>query len=318
MNILVTGGAGFIGSHLCERLLLLEHKVICLDNFNNFYSPVTKHNNLSFCIKHPAFHLVEGDIRDDQAVLKCFQYGRIDLVIHLAAMAGVRPSMENPDLYRDVNVNGTSQLLQICQEQKPSKFILASSSSVYGNREGGVFKESDPVEHQVSPYAETKKACEDLCREWCDQTNIPVTVLRFFTCYGPRQRPDLAIHKFTRLMYDNKPITVYGDGSSGRDYTYIDDTVEGIILAMNHTDPNQSYNIYNLGEAQTIKLLDMISELEKASGRKAILEWLPKQPGDVSYTCADLAKSNKVLGYNPKFSFAEGIRRFIAWFEQQE
>jgi UDP-glucuronate 4-epimerase len=315
MNLLVTGGAGFIGSHLCERLIASGNSVVCLDNFNDFYSPLVKRNNLSQIINHPKFTLIEGDIRDDISLQQAFHGNNIDTVIHLAAMAGVRPSMEKPELYKDVNVNGTLSLLQNCAKHEITKLIVASSSSVYGNRQGGIFKESDDVSHPISPYAETKKACEELCRKWQPILDIPVLVLRFFTCYGPRQRPDLAIHKFTKLLYEGKPIPFFGDGSTSRDYTYVEDTIDGIIKAIAYNDLQTGFDIFNLGESKTIKLIEMIQELEHASEKKAILDWQPLQVGDVSYTCADISKSKEVLGYNPVWKFPDGIRKFITWFE---
>ncbi|MFO7659980.1 MAG: GDP-mannose 4,6-dehydratase [Candidatus Cloacimonadaceae bacterium] len=314
MNILVTGGAGFIGSHLCERLLSLGHKVVCLDNFNPFYDPEIKWRNLSEIISHPAFKLIEGDIRNLSEIVKCFAGNDIELVIHLAAMAGVRPSMEDPELYADVNIIGLLKLLQLCQVHPIRKFIFASSSSVYGDKKSGAFKEADLDAEPISPYAATKKEGEAICFLWQRVLKIPFVILRFFTCYGPRQRPDLAIHKFTRLLYNNKSIPVYGDGTTSRDYTYIDDTIDGIIKAIDYQGEAHSFEIFNLGESQTIMLKEMIAELEKASGRTAIIDPQPLQPGDVLYTCADITKSRNLLGYNPHFSFQEGIRRFIDWF----
>ena len=317
MNILVTGGAGFIGSHLSERLLSLGHNVFCLDNFHPFYDPEIKRRNLSEVLSHPAFQLIEGDIRNLPDIVKCFAGNDIGLVIHLAAMAGVRPSMENPELYADVNIIGLLNLLQVCQTHPIRKFIFASSSSVYGDKRGGVFQESDVMDEPISPYALTKKAGEAICFLWQRVLKIPFVVLRFFTCYGPRQRPDLAIHKFTRLLCENKPVPVYGDGTTSRDYTYIDDTIDGIIQAIDYKDKPAGFEIFNLGESQTIMLKDMITELEKASGRTADIDRQPLQPGDVLYTCADISKSQNLLGYNPQFSFQEGIRRFIEWFNKQ-
>lgn len=316
MNILVTGGAGFIGSHLCEKLLALGHKVVCLDNFYPFYDPEIKKNNLINIFYKPSFTLIEGDIRSISDLKSCFAGNGIEVVIHLAAMAGVRPSLENPELYADVNILGLLNLLQVCQVHPIKKFIFASSSSVYGERASGAFKEEDIDSEPVSPYAATKKEGEAICYLWQRVLGIPFIILRFFTCYGPRQRPDLAIHKFTQLMYSGKPLPVFGDGNTSRDYTYIDDTIDGIIQALDYQDVENGLEIFNLGESKTIKLMDMISELEKASGRTANIDWQPLQPGDVTYTCADISKSREKLGYNPKVSFTEGIRRFIDWYNK--
>jgi UDP-glucuronate 4-epimerase len=315
MNILVTGGAGFIGSHLCERLIAEGCKVVCLDNFNPFYSPEVKRQNLSAIITHPSFSLVVGDIRNPNDLDKCFNGKNIDLVIHLAAMAGVRPSIENPLLYADVNITGTLQVLLACKRHNIRKLLFASSSSVYGNKEGGSFKETDSVDKPISPYAATKRAGELICFNQSRLMDISVVCLRFFTVFGPRQRPDLAIHKFTRLLYEEKSIPVYGDGSTSRDYTYIDDTIGGIQKAVDYVNTHTGFEIFNLGESQTVKLADMITELEKASGSKAIMDIQPLQPGDVNYTCADIEKSRKILGYNPVWSFEKGIRSFIDWYE---
>ncbi len=316
MNILVTGGAGFIGSHLCERLIKDKHRVICLDNFNPFYDPETKHENISSLIGNPDFTLIEGDIRYQSDLDNCFTDSRIDLVIHMAAMAGVRPSIEYPVLYADVNIIGTLQVLEACQRHKITKLIFASSSSVYGDKDGGAFKETDNVDKPISPYAATKRAAELLCYNMHSLNGLAVVCLRFFTVYGPRQRPDLAIHKFAQLIYNKKPIPVFGDGTSGRDYTYIDDIIDGVVKAMDYIQNHDCFEIFNLGESKTIKLLDMIKTLETISGRTAILDWQPRQVGDVNYTCADILKSKQILGYNPTFSFEQGIKNFISWFEQ--
>ncbi|HOV16343.1 MAG TPA: SDR family NAD(P)-dependent oxidoreductase [Candidatus Cloacimonadota bacterium] len=318
MDILVTGGAGFIGSHLCKRLIDEGHRVVCLDNFFPFYNPAVKRNNISALIKNPAFRLVEGDIRNPVYLDRCFTDGKIEAVIHLAAMAGVRPSLNHPELYFDVNVMGTLQVLRACQKHQVKALLVASSSSVYGDRNEGAFKEDDKLEKPASPYAASKQAVEVLCELWQSFLQIPLFCLRFFTVYGPRQRPDLAIHKFTRLLYEEKPLPVYGDGTTGRDYTYVDDTVEGIIKAMDYALMHNAFEIFNLGESRPINLWGLINELEKASGKKAKIEALPRQEGDITYTCADLTKSKILLGYNPSTPFEEGIRRFIAWFESND
>jgi UDP-glucuronate 4-epimerase len=315
MSILVTGGAGFIGSHLCERLVAAGERVVCLDNFHPFYDPQIKRYNLDSIISNPLFRLVEGDIRNPEDLDRSFAGEAIDLVIHLAAMAGVRPSIANPLLYADVNISGTLQVLLSCGRHKVTKLIFASSSSVYGDKQGGSFAEGGDVDHPVSPYAASKRAGELVCYNQSRLLDMSVVCLRFFTVFGPRQRPDLAIHKFTRLLYDGKPIPVYGDGSTSRDYTYIDDTVNGVLKAIDYIHSYDGFEVFNLGESQAIKLSDMITMIEQASGKKAVIDRQPLQSGDVGYTCADITKSREVLGYNPVWSFERGIRRFIDWFE---
>lgn len=315
-KILVTGGAGFIGSHLCERLLKEGHQVICLDNFQPYYSPEIKEQNIAMMISNQDFSLVRGDIRREADLDFCLMNAEVDMIVHLAAMAGVRPSIEDPELYTDVNITGTMQVLQACLRHDIRKLLFASSSSVYGNREGGAFSETDNVDYPISPYAATKKAGELLCHTYHHLFGMSVACLRFFTVYGPRQRPDLAIHKFTDLIYHNKPITLYGDGESSRDYTFVDDIIGGIVQSLEYVNANQCYEIFNLGESQTIRLHAMISMIEKVSGKKAEIIWQPMQAGDVLYTCADISKSRNVLGYNPGYDFQTGITRFIEWFEQ--
>jgi UDP-glucuronate 4-epimerase len=315
VDILVTGGAGFIGSHLCERLVAEGHRVVCLDNFYPFYSPAIKRSNLSALQHNSNFKLVHGDVRNSHYLDRCFKNHSIELVVHLAAMAGVRPSLRDPELYADVNIMGTLEVLRACQRHEVKRMILASSSSVYGDKKSGVFKETDDLGQPASPYAASKKAAEILCQLWQSILGIPIICLRFFTVYGPRQRPDLAIHKFTRLLYEGKPLPVFGDGTTGRDYTYIEDTLDGILKAMAYAETHDVFEVFNLGESRTIRLRDMIKELEKASGKKAKIEGLPLQEGDVTHTCADLEKSRTLLGYNPSVPFEEGIRRFIDWYE---
>lgn len=314
-TVLITGGAGFIGSHLSERLLSEGRRVICLDNFDTFYDPRIKRENLSLSLKDDRFTLIEGDIRDLALLMRIFGRRKIDAVVHIAARAGVRPSIKEPILYYDVNVHGTMNLLEMAKEYPVKKFIFASSSSVYGENKKIPFSEEDNVDNPISPYAATKKAGELICYTYHHLYQIPVTCLRFFTVYGPRQRPDLAIHKFTRLIYEGKAVPVYGDGSSKRDYTYIDDIIDGVAASLR---TELSYEIINLGESKTIGLLEMVSLLEERLQKKASIEWLPVQPGDVPITCANIAKARKLLGYNPRTDIVEGIGRFVEWFIEKE
>jgi len=311
MKILVTGGAGFIGSHLCEALLARGEQVVALDNFDPFYDPQVKRANLAGCLASPLFTLVEGDIRDIEKVGEVFADGDFDIIVHLAAKAGVRPSMEDPLAYQDVNVRGTMVLLEAARQFEVKKFIFASSSSVYGNNQKVPFSESDCVDFPISPYAATKKACELLCYTYSYLFGIDLTCLRFFTVYGPRQRPDLAIHKFTQLIEAGRPIPVFGDGSSRRDYTYIDDIIQGVLAAM---DRCQGYRIYNLGHSQPIALADLIAQIEEVLGKKAKIDRQPAQPGDVDCTYADVSRARAELGYEPKVRLEEGLERFVAWF----
>jgi UDP-glucuronate 4-epimerase len=312
-NILVTGAAGFVGSHLCERLLASGHRVIGIDNFDDFYDPVTKRDNIAGCLSNPKFTLQEGDIRDP-AFVDAACSADVDTVAHLAARAGVRPSIENPLLYQDVNVNGTCVLLHAARHNRITRFIFASSSSVYGNARKVPFQETDNVDYPISPYAATKKAGELICHTYAHLFRMDVTCLRLFTVYGPRQRPDLAIHKFTRLIEAGRPIPVFGDGQTSRDYTYIDDIVDGIMLAI---DRCRGYRIYNLGESRPVKLVDLIAAIEHALGKKAAIEQLPPQPGDVDRTYADIALARRELGYNPSTAIEAGLARFVEWFRTQ-
>jgi len=314
-SILVTGGAGFIGSHLCEALLDAGHGVICVDNFCDFYAPSLKQANLESCQKHPDFVLYKDDIRDYEAMRRIFCDHKIDAVCHLAAMAGVRPSIQNPELYFDVNVSGTLLLLDICRAHRVNKFIFASSSSVYGNSAKLPSAEDDFVDHPISPYAASKKAGELLCHTWHHLYGITVLCLRFFTVFGPRQRPDLAIHKFAALIKSGLPLPVYGDGSSSRDYTYIKDTVAGIIQALDYAGINACYEVVNLGNDQSVSLSGMIDSLEKVSGTIALKHSLPFQEGDVRHTRADISKAARLFGYRPRTSFEEGVREFWDWFD---
>lgn len=315
MQILVTGAAGFIGSHLCQRLLSDGHHVFGLDNFNPSYDPRIKRDNIAEFSEHENFNLIEGDIRDNGCVDNIFNSGTIDMIIHLAARAGVRPSIEDPLTYNDVNVRGTLVLLEAARRSGMKKFIFASTSSIYGNNKKVPFSETDNVDHPISPYAATKKSGELLCYTYHYLFKINMVCLRFFTVYGPRQRPDLAIHKFTRLIEAGKPIPVFGDGSMMRDHTYIGDIIDGIIGAMNACS---GYEIYNLGESRPVRLDELIKAIEKELGKKADIEHLPQQPGDVNITYADVNKAVNELGYAPKTPLEEGLKKFVEWFRKTQ
>ena len=315
-TILVTGGAGFIGSHLCERLLSDGVKVICLDNFDSFYDPDIKIKNAEGMTKkfQDLFELVTGDIRNPDHLKGIFQKNRVDFVIHLAARAGVRPSIADPLLYQDVNIRGTIVLLEACKAYKIKNFIFASSSSVYGENQRVPFTEEDLDIQPVSPYGATKRAGELLCYSYHHLYGMNIACLRIFTAYGPRQRPEMAIHKFTRLIDRGEKIPIYGDGSSRRDYTYIDDLIEGILGVIRY---HKGFEIYNLGESQTTSLIELIKLIEGAFGKKGDIEMLELQPGDVSVTYADIIKAKRMLKYQPKVKMEEGIKRFVEWYRAQ-
>jgi len=312
MNFLVTGGAGFIGSHVCERLLREGHSVWAFDDLNSFYDPQLKKNNLRELqsLAKP-FQFVYGDLADVRGVNELVRSVEFDQVIHLAARAGVRPSLEEPALYQRVNVEGTVNLLEALRRTRTRKIVLASSSSVYGVNAKVPFAESDPIFNPISPYAASKLACEALGHVYHHVYGFDVAMLRFFTVYGPRQRPDLAIYKFARLISTGKPIPVFGDGSSARDYTYISDILEGVMAC---TKREFGYEIYNLGESQTVKLRRLIELLEAALKQQAIIDRQPAQPGDVPLTCADIGKARSQLGYQPRVPIEQGIPWFIEWF----
>jgi UDP-glucuronate 4-epimerase len=312
MKAVVTGTAGFIGSHLTERLLRGGWAVTGVDSFDTFYDPRIKRRNIAACMVNPHFHLVEADIRDKAAMANAIDAGT-DVIVHLAARAGVRPSIAEPALYTDVNVNGTVALLEVARERKIPKFIFASSSSVYGNNKKVPFSEDDNVDFPISPYAATKKAGELICHTYHHLHGIAINCLRFFTVYGPRQRPDLAIHKFARMIEEGKPIPVYGDGTMMRDFTYIDDILNGIVAAVARCS---GYEVYNLGESRPISVNDLISELESALGKKALKTYLPLQPGDVDRTFADVTKAERDLGYQPATDIRTGLARFVAWLRE--
>ena len=310
MQILVTGGAGFIGSHLVESLLREGHRVAVLDDFNDFYAPAIKRANLASVAGSIALH--EADIRDGEAVRRIVAEGGFDAIVHLAARAGVRPSILAPELYLDVNIKGTFHLLEAARAAKVPRFVLASSSSVYGLSKQVPFSEDQCLSQTISPYAATKLACEHLCSNYAHLHGLRVVCLRFFTVYGPRQRPDLAIHKFTEAIQAGRPIDQYGDGSTRRDYTYIDDIVQGIRASLAYD--GAPFDIFNLGENETTRLSDLIAAIEKALDRRAIINRLPEQPGDVPLTCADISKARRLLGYRPATPISEGIPKFVGWF----
>ena len=314
MNILVTGGAGFIGSHLAERLLGRGDRVVVLDNLNDYYDPRIKQRNLEAALKSPAFTFVKGDILDGPLLDRVFGGTAFDVIVHLAARAGVRPSLEQPLLYEQVNGLGTLNLLEQARQRGIKRFVFASSSSVYGNVKTIPFREDARVDRPVSPYAATKAAGELYCHNYFHLYGISATALRFFTAYGPRQRPDMAIHKFTALIDQGKPVPFFGDGSTERDYTYCADIVDGVVAAV---DRDLGFEIINLGESRTTKLAELVSLIEDALGRKAKLKKMPMQPGDVLMTCADVSKARRLLGYNPTTSVREGVKRFVEWYRSE-
>jgi UDP-glucuronate 4-epimerase len=311
MRTIVTGGAGFIGSHLVDRLLAGGHEVTVVDNFDGFYPRALKEQNLAAARGNPRFRLVELDIRDAPGAERLVGQVQPEAIVHLAARAGVRPSIEAPALYADVNVVGTVHWLEAARKIDPRpRFIYASSSSVYGDRPDPPFRETDPVDLPVSPYAATKKACELIAHTYHHLHALPVTGLRFFTAYGPRNRPDLAIAKFAALIARDLPVPMFGDGSTCRDYTYIADIVDGIVRAIEHC---RAHHLYNLGNSHPIALADMIAELGTALGKTPRIQRLPEQPGDVRMTCADISRAAEELGYAPRTPFHEGLKQYVAW-----
>jgi UDP-glucuronate 4-epimerase len=312
MRILVTGGAGFIGSHLVEKLLATGHEVTILDDFNDFYDPQIKHANIAGFAKDVAIHHI--DLRDGASVRNVFQREKFETIAHLAARAGVRPSIEHPQLYCDTNVSGTLHLLDAARVTGVERFIFASSSSVYGSSKTVPFSEGQHLTQTLSPYAATKIAAEFLCSTYAHLYPMRVVSLRYFTVYGPRQRPDLAIHQFTLRIYAGEPIEQFGDGTTRRDYTFIDDVIQGTMAALKYDGPR--FDIFNLGESETIQLKDLISAIENALRKKAKINPLPEQPGDMPLTCADISKARELLGYNPTTRFNDGLPRFIEWFLQ--
>jgi len=312
-RILVTGGAGFIGSHLVDQLLAEGgSKVTVIDDFNDFYSPQIKRSAVKPHLENPNYKLVEADIRDTDVIAKVFADGSFDCVVHLAARAGVRPSLKEPTLYTETNINGTQNLLELAKTHGVPQFVFGSSSSVYGINSKIPFSEEDRIFQPISPYAATKAAGELLCHTYSHLYNLRTVCLRFFTVYGARQRPDLAIHKFTKLITDGKPIQMFGDGSTRRDYTYIEDIIEGVRAAMDFTE--SIHEVFNLGESETTQLRRLIELIEQALGAKAIIDRQPMQPGDVPVTFADIAKARELLNYSPKTKIDEGIPKFVDWF----
>ncbi|HVG19026.1 MAG TPA: NAD-dependent epimerase/dehydratase family protein [Blastocatellia bacterium] len=322
-NILVTGGAGFIGSHLVDRLMNGGNEILpgaarvtVVDNFNDFYSPAIKRANIAHHAGRDGFELIEADIADALAMNELFARGRFDCVVHLAARAGVRPSLEDPLAYEETNVRGTYALLEAARRHGVRRFVFGSSSSVYGINSRLPFSEDDPIARPISPYAATKVAGEAACHVYSHLYGMRVVCLRFFTVYGARQRPDLAIHKFARLISEGRPIPVFGDGTTRRDYTYIDDIISGVGAAMRFD--RSGFEVINLGESQTVELRSLIALLERSLGRRAVIDRQPQQPGDVPITYASIDKARRLLGYDPGTKIEAGIEKFVAWFKGQE
>ena len=315
MNVLVTGGAGFIGGHLCQRLLDRGDSVVCVDSFDAFYDPSIKRATVASLARSPRFRLVEADIRDAAGLERELAGAGIDAIVHLAARAGVRPSIEDPLLYTQVNVEGTVVMLELARRLGVRAFVFGSSSSVYGDSTAVPFREDEPAAAPISPYAATKRAGELLCHSYAHLHGVAAVCLRFFTVYGPRQRPDLAIHKFARLMAAGEPVPVFGDGSTRRDYTYVDDILQGIegaiAYAMAHPG---AFEVFNLGESDTVPLSRLVELLGAALGTEPVLRRLPAQPGDVEQTFADVSRAREMLGYSPRVRIEEGIPRFVEWF----
>jgi UDP-glucuronate 4-epimerase len=312
-NFLITGGAGFIGSHLVDRLLATDvERITVVDDFNDFYNPAIKRHNICEHQNDSRYSIHEVDIRDRAALERVFNEGNFDCVVHLAARAGVRPSLAEPQLYTETNINGTVNLLELARKHNIKQFVFGSSSSVYGINAKVPFSEDDPIRQPISPYAATKGAGELLCHTYSHLYGLRCVCLRFFTVYGPRQRPDLAIHKFAKLISQHKPIPVFGDGTTRRDYTYIDDIIDGVTAAIDYDQSN--YEVINLGESRTVELRELISLLEKELDTHAIIERQPPQPGDVPQTFADVSKARALLNYQPKTQIEEGLRRFVEWF----
>ncbi len=314
-SILVTGGAGFIGSHLVDALLARGETVVCLDNLNAFYAPEIKRLNQEHHRDYHTYHFYEGDIRDGDFVEQVFKEWDIGTVVHLAALAGVRPSLKQPALYTEVNVLGTQNLLEAATRNKVAQFVFASSSSVYGNNEKIPFAETDNVDQQISPYGATKKMGEVLCYTFHHLHQLPMLCLRFFTVYGPRQRPEMAIHKFVRLMFNGDPIPVYGDGSTARDYTYIEDIITGIIKVL---EVKEGYTIYNLGNSEPVKLKDLITVIGEVLDVTPRLDFQPLPKGDVQRTYADITRARQHLDYEPKTHLHDGIISFVDWYREMK
>jgi UDP-glucuronate 4-epimerase len=314
MKLLITGGAGFIGSHLVEALVSQGETVSVIDNFNDFYDPAIKRSNVSNFPRSVQLH--EIDLCDPAAVTNTLAKQKPDAIVHLAARAGVRPSVRSPELYLQTNIFGTFNLLEAARKNDVPRFIFASSSSVYGATRTLPFREDQPILQTLSPYASTKLAGEHLCSNYSYLYGLQVVCLRFFTVYGPRQRPDLSIHRFTHLIANGKAIEVYGDGSAARDFTYVDDIIQGVLGAIDFR--GSSFDVFNLGENNTIDLLSMIGEIEKALGRKATIEFRPPVPGDMPRTFADITKARKLLNYQPATSIQDGIPKFVQWYREKQ
>jgi len=314
-NILITGGAGFVGSHLVDRLLAEGGwQITVVDDFNDFYDPAIKRENVRARLSNPDYRLIETDIRNHPALAQALDETTFDCIVHLAARAGVRPSLKEPRLYVETNINGTLNLLELARAHGVKQFVFGSSSSVYGMNAKVPFSEDDPILNPISPYAATKAAGELLCHSYAHLYDTRIVCLRFFTVYGARQRPDLAIHKFAKLISSGKPIPVFGDGTTRRDYTYIDDIIAGVRAAMNYDQSN--YEVINLGESRTVELRELISLLEQALDRHAEIDRQPLQPGDVSQTFADITKARRLLGYDPRTQIEAGIEKFVEWFRE--
>ena len=315
-NLLITGGAGFIGSHLVDRLLATEvEHITVIDDFNDFYDPPIKRANITEHLKDPRYKLNEVDIRDQPSLKHVFKNNNFDCVVHLAARAGVRPSLTEPQLYTETNINGTLNLLELAHQNNVKQFVFGSSSSVYGINAKVPFSEDDPIRQPISPYAATKGAGELLCHTYSHLYGLRCICLRFFTVYGPRQRPDLAIHKFAKLITQGKPIPVFGDGTTRRDYTYVDDIIDGVMATIVYD--KRDYEVINLGESRTVELRELIQLLEKELNTHATIDRQPSQPGDVPQTFADITKARALLGYDPKTQIEEGLRRFVEWFRMK-
>ena len=315
----ITGGAGFIGSTLSKKLIEQGNKVVTIDNFCDFYNPKIKEDNVKELLQNKNFKLYRADIRDRQAIKEIFDESNIDIVMHLAAMAGVRPSIENPILYQEVNCMGTQNILEEMRQHDVKNGVFASSSSVYGNCKEVPFREDMIVDYAISPYAATKKANEVMAHVYHKLFDMNIIMLRFFTVYGPKQRPDLAINKFTRLMLEDKEIPMFGDGTTSRDYTYIDDIVDGIIKSCDYSMNNKEvYEILNLGNSSPTTLKEMINIIGEVLGREPKIKQMPMQPGDVERTYADISKTKKLIGYQPKTTFKEGIKNFVKWYKENE
>ncbi len=313
MDIFITGGAGFIGSHTCERLLKRGHSVVCLDDLNDYYSPEVKHRNLETCHTFDNFTFIEGSLLDSDLLNQTFQDHRPKTVIHLAARAGVRPSLRDPKLYEQTNGRGTLNILELCREFEIGRLVYTSSSSVYGERLNMPLKETDTITNPISPYGAAKFASEKICSVYQGLTGMDINVIRPFTVYGPRQRPDMAIFKFTRMIDQGQTIPLFGDGSTARDYTFVDDFVSGLERAIDFGD---GFQIFNIGGSQSTRLIDLVRTISECLGKEADIDFQPTQPGDVPLTLADISKARELLGYEPTTTVPEGIAKFVDWYRE--